>query len=53
MNEEIKIELFFTIFDRIKDLIYGGRYARKMKTVLDPSNIVKNDSMYVIIANYQ
>ena len=39
--------------DRIKDLIYGGRYARKMKTVLDPSNIVKNDSMYVIIANYQ
>ena len=30
-----EFESFFTIFDRIKDLMYGGSHARKMKTVLD------------------
>ena len=30
-----EFESFYTIFDRVKDLMYGGSHARKMKTVLD------------------
>ena len=30
-----EFESFYVIFDRVKELMYGGSHARKMKTVLD------------------
>ena len=33
-----EFESFFTIFDGVKDLIYGGGHERKMKTVLDSTS---------------
>ena len=33
-----EFESFFTIFDGVEDLIYGGGHERKMMTVLDSTS---------------